>query len=104
MNLRLDLEGADGPTITLAGEVDMLVADEVREAGEVAIGHASAGSRVTVDLGEVSFLDSTGIGALVTMSNAAQDKDVRLVLRAIPERIAKLVSITGLDDVFTTEP
>ena len=104
VQLTLELDLPEGPTVGLAGEIDMLVADEVREAGEVAIAHARPGSRVTIDLGEVTFLDSTGIGALVAISNAAQDRQVPLVLRSVPDRIAKLLTITGLDDVFATEP
>jgi anti-sigma B factor antagonist len=59
---------------------------------------------VVIDLREVTFLDSTGIGALVAISNAAHDKDVPLVLRSVPERIAKLLKITGLEHAFATEP
>lgn len=82
----------------------MAVADQLRGAGEQAIAHASqnGGSQVIVDLGQVTFLDSTGIGALVGISNAGREAGVPLVLRSVPPRIAKLLTITGLDDVFTT--
>jgi anti-sigma B factor antagonist len=82
----------------------MLVSAEVREAGDVAIAQAADGDTLTIDLGEVTFLDSTGIGALVGISNAAKDNAIPLVLRAVPDRITKLLAITGLDDVFTIEP
>ena len=99
-------ESADGPVISLSGEVDMLVADEVRVAGDTAIEHALADGRrrVVIDLAEVTFLDSTGIGALVSVSNAARENDVPLVLRSMSTRIAKLLTITGLDGAFVTEP
>jgi len=105
MHLAMDLEGADGPVIALSGEVDMLVADQLRSAGETAIAHAEAKSsqRLVIDLGEVTFLDSTGIGALVAISNAAGAAGVALVLRAVSPRISKLLAITGLDGVFATE-
>lgn len=106
MHLAMDLEATDGPVITLSGEVDMLTADGLRSAGESAIAQAEANdrTRVTIDLREVTFLDSTGIGALVAISNAANIADVPLVLRAVSPRISKLLAITGLDGVFATEP
>lgn len=106
VHLALDLEADDGPLITLSGEVDMLVADDLRGAGESAIAQAGADGRkrVVIDLREVTFLDSTGIGALVAISNAAGTAGVPLVLRAVSPRISKLLAITGLDGVFATEP
>lgn len=106
MHLALDLDAAGGPVIRLIGEVDMLVSDEVRAAGEAAIAHAGENGhqRVAFDLREVTFLDSTGIGALVSVSNAAREAEVPLVLRSVSPRVAKLLTITGLDDVFVTEP
>jgi anti-anti-sigma factor len=102
--VHLDLGEPGGPVIRLAGEIDMLVSDDMRAAGEEAVAHTPEGGRVTIDLAEVTFLDSTGIGSLVAISNAARAKDVPLVLRSVPERITKLLAITGLDGVFATEP
>jgi anti-sigma B factor antagonist len=102
VQVRLDHDDAAGPTIMLSGEIDLQVAPTLREAGDAAIAHA-AGNPVHIDLSGVTFLDSTGIGALVAISNAAHDKDVPLRLRSVPEKITKLLSITGLDDVFVTE-
>jgi anti-sigma B factor antagonist len=102
VQVTLDLENAAGPTIVLTGEIDLQIAPQVREAGTAALDRAG-GRTVHVDLGGVTFLDSTGIGALVAISNAAHDKDVPLRLRSVPEKITKLLSITGLDDVFVTE-
>lgn len=102
VQVTLDLGNAAGPEIVLSGEIDLQVAAELRESGDAAI--AAAGGRpVRIDMSAVTFLDSTGIGALVAISNAAHDKDVPLRLRSVPEKITKLLSITGLDDVFVTE-
>lgn len=102
MQVTLDLENAAGPEITLSGEIDLQIAPELREAGDAAIA-AAAGRPVRIEMSALTFLDSTGIGALVAISNAAHEKDVPLRLRSVPEKITKLLSITGLDDVFVTE-
>ena len=56
-----DVQGAS--VVEVAGEVDAHTAPTVRNAVEAAI---VPGARVIVDLSGVSFLDSTGLGVLVT--------------------------------------
>jgi anti-sigma B factor antagonist len=102
VQVTLDLENEAGPEIALSGEIDLQVAPELREAGDAAISGAN-GRPVCIDMSGVTFLDSTGIGALVAISNSAHETDVPLRLRSVPEKITKLLSITGLDDVFVTE-
>ncbi len=55
---------------------------------------------VVVDLSWLSFIDSTGLGALVAARNQAEEAGsaFRLVCRS--ERMLKLFRITGLDSVF----
>ena len=53
----------DVSVVTVAGEVDVYTAAQLRSVldEEIGAGHA----RLVVDLDEVSFLDSTGLGVLV---------------------------------------
>jgi anti-sigma B factor antagonist len=53
-----------------------------------------------VDLTELSFIDSTGLGALVATLNQADAAGVSLRIVCSSERLLKLFRITGLDDVF----
>ena len=63
--------GDDGVAhLVVAGEVDVSTAAELTAAGEQAL--SAPGCRgLRVDLADVSFLDSTGLGALVGLRNAA---------------------------------
>ena len=86
-------------TITLAGEVDVNVATEL--AG--AVGGALAGRPevVIVDLSAATFLDSAGVGALVTLNNAATSAGVQSVqLRPGPPNVMRVLEMVGLDDLF----
>ena len=63
-------------------------------------GLLETGPSVVVDLTDVSFLDSTGLGALVAARTAAAGQGGTLPLVCTQRRILKLFTITGLDGVF----
>jgi len=55
---------------------------------------------VIVDLEQVGFIDSSGLGVLVSALRRARERDgaVRIVCRR--DNILKIFRITGLDKVF----
>jgi len=86
-------------TVAVTGEVDLSTADEVARAGLAAL---AEGARVLiVDLGGVTFLDSTGLSALVTINNQARKDGAALVVARPSARVRELFRITGLDAAFT---
>ena len=92
--------GAGGApsVVTVSGEVDVHSAPQLRD-GLTSV--LSAGdSPLVVDLTGVSFLDSTGLGALVAARTLAAERGVGLHLACTSRRILKLFTITGLDGVF----
>jgi anti-sigma B factor antagonist len=91
---------APGPVVlAVAGDVDLESADQLRAAGEQALASSTAG-RLRIDLSAVSFIDSTGLGALIHIRNLAPDQ---VVLVAPAERVLRLLEIAGLDGVFDIE-
>lgn len=86
------------PVAVVAGEVDVSSAAALRDGLTELI---ATGTSVVVDLTGVAFLDSTGLGALVTARKTAEDHGVSLLLVCSADRILKLFTITGLDGVFT---
>ena len=89
-----------GPVIAAHGEVDASTARQLAAALESEITSAP-GSTVTVDLSDVSFLDSTGLGALVSAKKAASATGGDVALRGVPTRIMRILEITSLTQVFT---
>lgn len=92
----------DVPVLTVHGEVDVYSAPLLKEqiAGSLTGPEASA----VVDLSQVEFMDSTGLGALVSARTAAAEGGGRLPLVCERDRILKLFQITGLDGVFEIHP
>jgi anti-sigma B factor antagonist len=86
------------PVVGVSGEVDVYAAPELRERLTEIL---ADGRSVVVDLTDVGFLDSTGLGALVAARTTAAERGAELPLVCTHQRILKLFTITGLDGVFT---
>ncbi|MGN6160841.1 MAG: STAS domain-containing protein, partial [Marmoricola sp.] len=56
------------------------------------------------DLAGVTFIDSSGLGALVQIQKSARDKGVSLVLTRSSAPTRRLLELTGLQHVFTIAP
>ncbi len=92
----------DGVTqLHVVGDVDMATADELREVAVRAI-TAFTGT-VRVDLSQVTFMDSTGLNALIAIRNHCEPHHV-LVLEGPPPQVRRILEVSGLDGLFTIEP
>jgi anti-sigma B factor antagonist len=60
--------------------------------------------RLAVDLHNVPFMDSMGVGTLVAGSNAARDVGGTLVVRRPSPSVHRLLHITGLTELFGLSP
>lgn len=92
----------DTVVVSLAGELDIAVAAEVRQRGLAALEQAGIGTLV-LDLTEVTFLDSSAIGALVEIRNAAHPAGVPVTLRNVTSSIRRTIEIMGLTDLFVID-
>ena len=90
-------------TVALHGEVDVLNVDEVRQALKEAVG--AAPERIVVDLADLSFIDSTGLGALVFGFQRARDRGITLSLARPTRAVRQVLVLSGLlEVVHLTEP
>ncbi len=60
--------------------------------------------RVVVDLGNVAFMDSQGLGALIGCLKALQQADGRLVLANVSSPVEAVLRVTRLHRVFDVRP
>ena len=59
---------------------------------------------VVLDLSDVKYIDSTRLGELIAAHVTLSRLDGRLSLAAVPPRVAELLSMAGLDGVFSRFP
>ena len=89
----------DGDTLAIAGEIDVAVVDEFGNAMRALI-EANAGVEVCVDLREVNFIDSSGLGVLVGANKQAASAGATIRLTHVQASPAKVFEITGLQSSF----
>src|SRR5579859_2878409 len=85
------------------GEIDVEHAADLHSIGMLAISSALDASPIVIDLSDVEFMDSTGLGALVAIRNAAQESGREVHLRRPSSRVQRLLKITGMDNVFAID-
>jgi anti-sigma B factor antagonist len=93
---------ADTVTVALHGEVDVLTVDQVR----VALGDAVAArpKLIVVDLADLSFIDSTGLGALVFGFQRARDGGIAFRLTRPSPGVHQVLVLSGLLEVVEVTP
>jgi anti-anti-sigma factor len=84
--------------LTVVGDLDIESADTFATLGRRAVEHGDA--VLIIDLSKCEFLDSTGIGSLVTVRNAAEDAGARIYLQGESQRVTRVLDIAGLRDYF----
>ena len=84
----------DVVVIAVAGEVDIATVPKLQQAISEVL--AAPPARVEVDLAGVSFLDSTGIGALVAGRNRAAEIGVRFVVANPRSIVRRVLDVSGL--------
>ena len=85
--------------VRLAGELDLYNAEVVRQALTEAAGREPQPERLVIDLGEVSFLDSTALGVLIEARGKLANR--RSFLLASPGLEARrALEVSGLDRHF----
>jgi len=85
----------DGCRLELEGELDVASAPEFRRVVGSLLGVGCR--RVVVDLAGTTFLDSSGLGALVWASHRLHAAGGVLEVINAGERIAQMMRITGVD-------
>lgn len=103
----MDLEVAsvrmdDACVITLKGEVDVYTAPALRE--RLLVDIESSCSAVVVDMSGVDFVDSSGLGVLVSGLKRTREADKSMRIVCDSEPVLKIFRITGLDKVFDLTP
>lgn len=89
------VDGDGAHVVSLHGELDLANADRVRDAlVEV------AGSTVVVDLSDLSFLDSSGIAALLGARERILASGNGFELRGAQGMVRRVLDLTGLSDLL----
>ena len=91
----------DWAVVKLGGEVDLSWSQQARKAVLDALGQSQ---KVAVDLSRVSYIDSSGIAALVEGFQNARGKGQEFVLVQVSDAVLAVLRLARLDKVFAIRP
>ncbi len=88
----------DRAVVVTRGEVDLDTATELHRQTSAVLALPVAG--MTVDLGYVTFIDSSGVNALLQAQKAADEHGIAFRLDAVPRQAHVVLDVLGLLDRF----
>ncbi len=99
MELQVEVRSHGGVSVVdVAGEVDLYTAPRLEEALTRAA--AADPPLIVVNLARTTYLDSTALRVLTAARRRAQERSGDIALVTTQPKIAKLFTITGLDQLF----
>ncbi|WP_371483181.1 STAS domain-containing protein [Kitasatospora sp. NBC_00315] len=87
-----------GAVMAIRGDLDFHSAPRVREA--LADLRLAPGGRLVLDLGGLTFCDSSGISVLVAAHNHTQGLRAETVLADVPTGVSRILGVVGLERVI----
>jgi anti-sigma B factor antagonist len=91
------MDGVHAAIVRIVGEIDVATSPLITDAVHDAIGRGA--TRLVLDMSAVTFMDSSGIAALIATRSAAP-----VVVRSPSDAVVRLLATTGLTDTFTMDP
>jgi anti-sigma B factor antagonist len=85
------------------GELDLDTAPRLDEA--IVATREGGGSRLVLDLRQLTFMDSTGLRLVIRWDTAAKQDGFDFAIVPGPDVVQRVIRLTGMEDVLTvTEP
>ncbi len=98
--LKVETTGTDARRVVrVRGEVNLRTAPQLRELLLESVRHSSGTLRI--DLSQVPYMDSSGVGTLVYVKREIERAGRRIVLIGLQPRVRSVFEITHLDRFFT---
>ena len=100
--LESPVDHRDGAAVvTVRGEIDIATVSQFRQCLMDLV--TSGTSEIVLDLADLYFIDSTGIGVLSGAHRRAAEAGGRLVLRSVSQRTYDVLRMVALDRVLNIE-
>lgn len=98
--IRTDTDGVI--VLGLHGEIDYQTVDALTQA--IPSAGADAAQRIVVDMSQVTFMDSSGVNALIIAYQAATAGNGWLRLAGVRGAVLRTLQLVGIDSVITCHP
>jgi anti-sigma B factor antagonist len=92
----------EGAVIKLSGRLDMDTSPDLRKAA-LALYIKRECKNLTIDFGNVSYIDTSGLATLVEILVTAKEQRAQLTLSGLNERVRYLLDVNGVRAFFRIE-
>ena len=100
MELKVDFrQEGEKLFVDLQGDLDINSNKEFKEK----VNSVQGVKKITVNCENLSYIDSTGLGAFISIYKHIKEKGEKLVITGLKPHIKKIFLITDLDKVFEIE-
>lgn len=100
VSIKEERQSEQATTLVVSGEVDVFTAPQLREK---LVPLCQENREVYLDLSQVDYMDSTGLGVLIGAYKKLRSRGGRLVLTGMSPRLKRLFHITRLTNVIDIE-
>jgi len=103
MNLNIQVkDNGNQKTMYITGEIDIYTAPKLKR--ELLNLTKNSGVTVNVDMDNVNYMDSTGLGVFISAVKSTKENNSYLKLVNLHERVLRLFEITGLIEIMDIQP
>lgn len=99
MNLTIDIiDEGNQYIVKLLGEIDVYTASKLKNKLIPLTEHE--GRLVKIDLNDISYLDSTGLGVFINAFKSAKQHNSKVKIIHVRDRVLRLFKVTGLHEIM----
>ena len=102
MSLKIDIKYHEKDSLIVVipeGDIDIYTSHKFKET--VLNSYCKHEGDISIDGLKLEYVDSTGLGALISILKTARENDNEIIINNLKPNIRKLFDITELDKVFT---
>lgn len=101
-NIQLEKSGKDTVMVEIIGQIDEANVDKIAEQFYQEIDNAQDQINFIVNLKELEFINSKGIGYFLDFYRKISEKNGKLALASLPENILDILNVVGVSKVLKT--
>lgn len=95
------VRGFEGVRVSVVGEVDFAVRERLcRALLAAAESDSPAAAEFVLDLSGVTFLDCAGVGTLIAVQRAVEERRIRLTIGAASPAVDRMLALLQLEATF----
>jgi anti-sigma B factor antagonist len=97
MNIAVQ-EGAQTISVTISGDIEMVTIKDFKEK-LLQLGQSSD-KDIEIDLSNVEYIDSSGVGVLISLLKMQKKKGKNLKIDKVSDKVLSVLKLSSLADVF----